>query len=137
MAMDKDVDRQIKEILSNVKHHKVGYEKTLDNEVLHHQKIIEMTKASPELFDGSLLSVTDKCIGCGICTQVCPVGKYSISEKRAVREEGACEYCQACAQNCPQNAIVSGKTDKNPKARFRNPQISLQELVEANNIHGL
>lgn len=116
-------------------YHIAGYEKTSDAEVLHHKKIMKMAEDSPELFDGTLLRVTDDCIGCGICESVCPNGKYSLSEGKATRKEGPCDYCQACAQNCPQKAIIPGKTDKNPKARFRNPQISLQEIMEVNNSH--
>lgn len=133
-AMDKDIEGQIKSILANVKEHRIGYEKTTLEEVEHHRKIMETAEESPELFDGSLLRVTDQCIGCGICISVCPRGKYMLAGKKAVRQEGSCEYCQACAQNCPKKAIIPGKTDKNPNERFRNPHISLQELVEANSI---
>lgn len=132
MSIDKEIDSQIKQVISSVKNHRTGYEKTTAKEIEHHQKVMEMTAATPESFDGSLLKVTDSCIGCGICSLVCPNGKYIMDGEKAVRKEGACEYCQACAQNCPQKAIIPGKTDKNPNARFRNPQISLQELVEAN-----
>ena len=44
-----------------------------------------------------------------------------------------CEFCLACAQNCPQKAIGLSIADKNPQARYRNPHIALQEIIEANN----
>ena len=137
MALDKNIEAQGKTVLANVKNHKTGYEKTTAEEALHHQKIMKMAEETPELFDGTLLKITENCTSCGICELVCPNGNYSfsVSEGKTVRKEGACDYCQACAQNCPQKAIIPGKTDKNPNARFRNPQISLQELVEANSVH--
>ncbi|MBC8019515.1 MAG: 4Fe-4S binding protein [Verrucomicrobia bacterium] len=48
----------------------------------------------------------DTCIGCGICTKVCP---HMILEmqgsKAAIIDRDACMECGACALNCPVNAI--------------------------------
>lgn len=133
-SMDKDVEGQIEQIIANIKTRYSGYAVAEWTEVQHHQNIMKMAKESPELFDGTLLTVTDSCFGCGICTKVCPNGKYKLINERAVRTEGACDYCQACAQLCPKKAIIPGKTDKNPDARYHNPHVSLRELVEANDI---
>lgn len=78
-----------------------------------------------------MFEITDACIGCGICEYVCPRGCYSIEYDHAMAG-GMCEQCLACAQACPQLAIAPTEGDANPKARYRNPNVSLRELERAN-----
>lgn len=78
-----------------------------------------------------MFEITDACIGCSICEYVCPRGCYSIEGDRAVAG-GICERCLACAQACPQLAICPVEGDENPKARYRNPNVSLREIERAN-----
>lgn len=78
-----------------------------------------------------LFTITDACVSCGFCTRVCPRGNYSIATGKA-ECKGDCEYCLACAQNCPQKAIVLTADEKNPKARYRHPGVALADIVMAN-----
>ena len=87
--------------------------------------------------------VTDRCIGCGVCTDVCPRVNYSLTSN-GVKTDGDCEFCFACIQNCPQKAIKFAKVDddpllangeKNPEARYRNEHISLMDIKRANGIN--
>ena len=49
---------------------------------------------------------TSKCIGCGKCKEVCPVGVFKIIDGKShpVNAE-ACVICRACIMNCPVNCI--------------------------------
>lgn len=48
----------------------------------------------------------DKCIGCGLCSTVCPHAVFKIENKRAkVVDKDSCIECGACAKNCPTQAI--------------------------------
>ena len=48
----------------------------------------------------------DKCIGCGLCTQVCPHEVFAINAKKAkIINRDACMECGACQMNCPVEAI--------------------------------
>ncbi len=48
----------------------------------------------------------DKCIGCGLCSEVCPHRVFEIKEKRAVIvDRDGCMECGACSSNCPVDAI--------------------------------
>ncbi len=48
----------------------------------------------------------NKCIGCELCTIVCPHTVFKIKEKKAVIvNRDACMECGACAMNCSVQAI--------------------------------
>ncbi len=49
----------------------------------------------------------DACIGCGMCTVVCPHAVFTIKEKKAVMQaRNLCMECGACMRNCPAGAIT-------------------------------
>ncbi|MCR5784473.1 MAG: EFR1 family ferrodoxin [Eubacterium sp.] len=52
-------------------------------------------KAKPKTDSG-------KCINCGVCASVCPMG--SVSYKNFSEVNGICIKCQACIKNCPEQA---------------------------------
>ena len=48
-----------------------------------------------------------KCIGCGMCGEVCPHRVFLIDNKKArIAERDDCMECGACARNCPAEAIA-------------------------------
>ena len=48
----------------------------------------------------------DKCIGCGMCSVVCPHSVYEVSDGKAkIVDRDACMECGACARNCPVEAL--------------------------------
>jgi NAD-dependent dihydropyrimidine dehydrogenase PreA subunit len=48
----------------------------------------------------------DKCVGCGMCTLVCPHSVFEMGDsKAAVVDQDACMECGACSRNCPVEAI--------------------------------
>ena len=50
---------------------------------------------------------TDKCTGCGTCTEVCPMGSIAPGPVFS----GICIKCQACIQHCPQSALYFDDPD--------------------------
>lgn len=75
-------------------------------------------------------TVSDDCIGCGICSQVCPVANVKQTGKEKPTFGASCEKCYACVHNCPKKAIHLPKEKSGE--RFRNSEVSLKEIIAAN-----
>lgn len=75
------------------------------------------------------LWIEDTCVQCGTCAIVCPLDNIKVQSAKP--EFGTrCMSCMACTQNCPKNAIRL--RNEKSKVRFRNQNISLKEIKEAN-----
>ena len=49
---------------------------------------------------------SERCIGCGICTLVCPHQVFLIKEGKAqIALRDNCMECSACVRNCPVDAL--------------------------------
>jgi len=49
----------------------------------------------------------EKCVGCGVCVNICPQEAISMVDDKAKIEVNKCVDCGRCAQVCPQGAIYS------------------------------
>lgn len=131
-AMDKYIDAQLKTILTNIDNLKQEISPSSPGGRKLHARVAKMNKIMPSLNNGTALKIkADKCTACKICSQVCPIGNIIVTSS-AKRLRKKCEFCLACIHNCPQNAI-SLKMDKNPNARYRNENITLEEIIKSNN----
>lgn len=49
---------------------------------------------------------SEKCIGCTLCTHVCPQHVFEVEKGKAVIVDfNACMECGACVNNCPTQAL--------------------------------
>jgi ferredoxin len=61
-------------------------------------------------------SVSDKCIGCRKCANLCPLNVITPDEKgRPVWDAKMCAHCMSCIQNCPVEAIDYGDITSSKK----------------------
>lgn len=60
--------------------------------------------------------VTDRCNGCGKCSQNCIRKVIQIENKKPIWKKQNCELCLKCLHQCPQNAIQYGNTKR--KGRY-------------------
>jgi len=55
----------------------------------------------------TLKLIPERCIGCKMCTIVCPHAVFDIKDKKAlIVDRDSCMECGACAKNCPTGAIT-------------------------------
>lgn len=134
MAMDKQVERQLEKIKADIKAGKKEIQKATLKDKGTHKMYTTWVKNAPETIWADFI-VTEECIGCGICTRVCPAGCIRLDKQRAVHSKEGCQACYACVQACPEKAVVFGDIpmkEPNQKARYRNEHVTLTELVESN-----
>lgn len=61
--------------------------------------------------------VTDSCVGCGKCSELCPLNNIRIVDGKPVWGNN-CTHCMACICKCPTEAIEYGKISKG-KPRYK------------------
>ena len=86
---------------------------------------------------------SDKCVGCGLCSRLCPCRNITMSDKRPVWNHN-CIGCNACVVYCPSKAIMFetpeayknldnavsrrlGLPDK--RTRYHNPHIAAKDII--------
>ena len=79
----------------------------------------------------------DRCVACMTCEKVCPHRNFSLGED-GLLFSGKCEFCLACVHSCPQKALTLKSMnpqwpgERNPEARYRNPNVSLMDIIKSN-----
>ena len=129
---EKRVDEHIAAVAADIAARRSFMMPVSEEDLAHHFAYVEKGKIAPTAAD-PLYEVTDACIGCGICAQVCPMGCITVVDGRASHSYERCAICMACIHACPQLAIrFATLEEKNPGVHYRNPHVSLGDLVAAN-----
>ena len=132
-ALDKKVDEQIRHIQTDIAQKKIYISPVTENDRDVHKVFLNhMAQMGPGA-GKNLYEITEECIGCGICAKVCPKKCFYLEGQKSAVNRNGCITCMACVHSCPMMAIRLKIPEKNPYARYRNENISLCEIVEANN----
>ncbi len=65
----------------------------------------------------------DRCVGCGICVNICPQGFKIVNRKARIEDENANCIIEA-ANNCPQGAIILEENKNQEEATTKQPFIT-------------
>ena len=68
-------------------------------------------------------TVSNDCIGCGLCAEVCPMNIIELRNNRPVWIKDKCACCLSCLHRCPKRAVNRQKSAKN--GRYINPNVKL------------
>ncbi len=47
----------------------------------------------------------EKCTGCGLCVEACPVDAISLENDKAKVDAEKCVDCERCVEECPNEAM--------------------------------
>lgn len=84
--------------------------------------------AYPNNFRG-ITAEAEKCTGCGICAEVCPMENIVLREGKAVIGDH-CSTCLSCFHWCPNEAIWMSKQENIARrSKYRHPEIKLQDIL--------
>lgn len=130
--LDKNVEGQMAAIRADLDARRRWMPEVTEKDRAGHREFLDRMSRQPADAWQHLLRVKENCIGCGICEKVCPSGSIRVQDGRAVHTPGHCQTCLACIHACPHGAIALTVPEKNPAARYRNPHVSLQDIIAAN-----
>ena len=132
VKLDKKVEAQIEAVKADIAARRRYIQPTTEADRAAHQAFLARSATPPEERWKNIYQVADGCVGCGICTRVCPAGCWTVRDGKAFCRGDDCQCCMACIHACPQKAIGMTIPDINPGARYRNEHIVLNEIIQAN-----
>ncbi len=74
--------------------------------------------------------VSDGCIGCEICAEICPVEAISMEDRKAIIDVDNCMGCGNCEQRCPVYAIEMVKREEPFVAKVDSTKVDQEKLRE-------
>jgi ferredoxin len=124
----KNIEENLGQIIKDIEIKKVYIK---EHSAIIKYVVLLIGKVSPQAnveFDKNFY-IEDTCNECKVCEKVCPVDNIKVEGKPVYNRN--CQQCLACINHCPKRAIRL-KREKG-KARFINQNITLKEIIDANN----
>ena len=137
MKMDKHVDENLAKLLEDVGVQK-NYVQVADMGFFNKDMLKNMQDQHYNMTAERLLElIKDRCVECMTCEKVCPHKNFRLGSD-GLEFSGKCEFCLACVHACPQKALTLKSAnpqwpgERNPEARYRNPNVSLMDIIKSN-----
>lgn len=130
---EKHVDEQLAAVRADIDARRHYIQPALKEEVDFYEGYMKHPFNLTPSSESPLYYVDDGCIGCGTCSRVCPMQCIQMVDKRPNWDFDACAGCFGCIHACPKKAIHFVEfNEPNPEVRYRNPHVTLADLVRAN-----
>lgn len=130
----KNIDENLSRLVSDVNQEKHYIKSGTFVDSMLTSSIQGLFKIFPNFNSVKNFSIGNSCNGCGTCVKVCPrdniIINKNVDKSKPIYGEH-CEFCLACINLCPKKAIQL-KKESNPNARFMNKNITLKEIITAN-----
>ena len=109
------IDEISKQILNNenIKETRAGFIGKIKSSVVN-------TVYYPVFLHSKKFTVSDQCISCGKCVDMCVLGNIKLADGKPQWEDN-CTHCMACICSCPTEAIEYGNSSKG-KPRYHCPK---------------
>ena len=72
---------------------------------------------------------TDKCVGCGICSKICPQENITLVDGKA-KIGNQCAMCLACLHFCPHQAMEINHKPTPKELQYHHPDIQLKDMMK-------
>ncbi|MDO4285142.1 MAG: EFR1 family ferrodoxin [Eubacteriales bacterium] len=131
--LDKKVEEQLEKIREDIQERKVFIPSVTERDRAVHRQYLKQMADMPKDSLVKAYHITEDCIGCSICTKICPMNCFTMDGSLSVWNAENCMMCMACIHACPMMAIQLRIPEKNPKARYRNEHVSICEIIASNN----
>ncbi len=101
----------------------------INERVVNNNLIFKSEYKTKEKEKTMLLLDENKCVGCNVCTLICPISNIEIKNDKVVFKN-KCDNCLACLHACPHNSIhvVNQKGEEH----YTNPNVSIGEIIRSN-----
>lgn len=127
VAMNRKTDEKRKEIIAQIQSKK----KRIPQDNIFSVLFSGVIRPALHLFPANhkRFRISEACNRCQTCARVCPRDNIVVKD---LPEYGKnCDFCLACIHVCPQKAITL-KREANADARYRNPNVSVREIIDSN-----
>ena len=73
---------------------------------------------------------TDKCVGCGICSKICPQENITLVDGKA-KIGNQCAMCLACLHFCPHQAMEINHKPTSKELQYHHPDVLVKDMVRS------
>lgn len=130
---EKRVDKHLAAIKADIDGRKREIQVASQDEKNFYRFFVKMSEGNGGILVYPLYTVSNTCTGCGTCSKVCPMGCIFAVGGKPEYNYTNCVGCMACIHSCSQRAIRFATTQEvNPEHRYRNPGVTLNEIIAAN-----